>query len=112
MTVAAEQLRRAGWEQVVRTAEQASWDYEVTRGIDEMARVEVKGSTLPIRTIEVTRKERDSALTFHASILVLVDEIELDRSGPSASGGNPRVIDRWTPSPDEFVAQRYTYRVP
>jgi hypothetical protein len=113
MTVAAHELRRAGWDRIVRTAEDKSWDYEVTREGNGTARVEVKGSTLPIRAIELTRKERDSAVAFGHSILVLVGEIELDRSAPtSATGGNPRLIDPWRPSADDFIAQRYSYQVP
>jgi len=112
MAVAARELGRAGWDRIVRTAEHQSWDFEATRHGDETARVEVKGSTLPISAIEVTRNERDSAVTFRHSILVLVSEIELDRSVPSARGGKARVVDPWQPSDEDFVAQRYSYQVP
>jgi hypothetical protein len=113
MTVAADQLRGAGWDRIVRTAEHKSWDFEVTGQSKRTARVEVKGSTLPIRAIELTRKERDSAVTFAYSILVVVSEIELTRSASTtATGGKPRLIDPWQPSRDDFTAQRYSYQVP
>lgn len=112
MVVAETELRRAGWSDVVRTAESASWDYEVTYDGGDAARVEVKGSTLPIWTIEVTRNERDSAVTFPHSILILVSDIDLDRSVPRATAATPRVIDPWTPTPDDFVPEHYTYRLP
>jgi hypothetical protein len=112
MAVAKIELRQAAWSDIVRTAESASWDYEVMSEDGDHARVEVKGSTLPIWAIEVTRNERDSAASFPHSMLVLVSEIELDRSIPRATGGTARVIDPWAPSPDDFVPERDTYRLP
>jgi hypothetical protein len=111
MQVAADELRRAGWARVVRTAHQKSWDYEVSSG-SKSARVEVKGSTLPIRSIEVTRNEHDSALTFAHPILVLVSDIDLRRGDLVAEGGIARIVDPWRPAERDFVAQRYTYQVP
>ena len=87
-----------------------AWDYEVTTA-GNSARVEVKGSTLPIRAIDVTRNERDSALTYRHTILVQVSDIGLDRRALQADGGDARVVDPWTPADGDFVAQRFSYQV-
>jgi hypothetical protein len=111
MDVAKSELQRAGWRRICRTADHKAWDYEVSDD-RHTARVEVKGSTAPIGTIELTRNERDSAMGYPHSILVLVSEIELDLADLKAHGGHPRIVDLWTPAEDDLVPERFSYRVP
>jgi hypothetical protein len=109
MTVAEEELRGAGWTTIDRTAEVHSWDFEVGRGT-ESARVEVKGSTVPITKVELTRNEVESARTHSHSILVLVERIRLDREGPTATGGTAEVQDPWELDEAQLSPERYSYR--
>src|SRR3954464_4554985 len=104
MDVAASELRRAGWNRVVRTAEREAGDYEVGDG-RKTARVEVKGTTAPIRRIDLTRNERDTGMRYPHSILFLVSQIELDADGPRANGGHARLMDPWTPAEDDMTAR-------
>ncbi|WP_270040490.1 protein NO VEIN domain-containing protein [Solirubrobacter ginsenosidimutans] len=110
MTVALDELRRAGWSKITRTAERFSWDYEVQEGA-AAARVEVKGSTRTIKSIELTRKEVDSARTYPHSILVLVSDIALDRAGPTAQGGHATIDDPWEIVEEQLRAERFSYRL-
>ena len=109
MKLARDKLCAAGWTTITRTAEFEAWDFEVSRG-RERARVEVKGSTRPIATIELTRNEVTSARTYAHSILVLVERITLDRSGPTATGGTADLQDPWTIDDRYLRAERYSYR--
>lgn len=108
MTVAAMELRAAGWTTIERTAESKPWDFEVKRRRGR-ARVEVKGSTRPIAKIELTRNEVESARTHPHSILVLVDRISLAPDGRKATGGTAEIQDQWVLDERQLTAERYSY---
>ena len=109
MELARDKLAAAGWTTITRTAELEAWDFEVVRA-GERARVEVKGSTRPIARVELTRNELTSARTYPHSVLVLVEHITLDRSGPTATGGTTDLQDPWTIDERYLRAERYSYR--
>jgi hypothetical protein len=91
-----------------------SFDLLVTRRT-EMRRVEVKGSTGPAVTVELTAGEVNNATGYQPTDLYVVSEIvwwrEPDGS-VATDGGKARVFSGWTPAPEALVPTSYQYTVP
>jgi hypothetical protein len=91
-----------------------SFDLRMTRGT-ETRHVEVKGSTGPALTVELTAGEVKNATRHQPTDLYVVRGIvwwrEPDGS-VATDGGNAQVFSDWTPAPGDLVPTSYQYRVP
>lgn len=77
--------------------------------------IEVKGSSLQIETIELTRNEVSHARQFQPAHLVVVDDIDWKRNGEGrvmTTGGRLRVWSLWTPDDRDLIASKYAYQLP
>jgi len=81
----------------------------------EERRVEVKGSTGPARTVELTIAEVQSAKNHGNTDLYLVSDIEWGRL-PDGSiwtdFGTERVIHNWVPRDEALTITKFRYTVP
>lgn len=86
----------------------------------QIIHVEVKGSSQTAVTVELTKNEvRDSRVGEWESILVVVDQIQLDDSLPGLEPGLPgtrpgrmRIWRDWRAEKERLVATQYSYTVP
>jgi Domain of unknown function (DUF3883) len=89
-----------------------SFDLRMTRGT-ETRHVEVKGSTGPALTVELTAGEVKNATRHQPTDLYVVRGIvwwrEPDGS-VATDGGNAQVFSDWTPAPGDLVPTSYQYR--
>lgn len=85
------------------------YDLECVRG-NETVHVEVKGTTGPGDSVELTVGEVRHARTFRHTILFVVSDIVLDRRG-RARGGAQWVFDPWQPEEGALAPTRFTYSI-
>ncbi|OLR95302.1 hypothetical protein BJP25_07260 [Actinokineospora bangkokensis] len=97
---------------VVDVGATQSYDLDARRG-DEHLFVEVKGTTSAGEEVILTRAEVELNAREHPNtMLVVVSEIALDRSGPTATGGHLRVHHPWLVDPSALTPISYRYRTP
>jgi hypothetical protein len=90
------------------------FDILATDGEEEI-RVEVKGSTGSVTTVELTEGEVRQTEGDWVSVLIVIDEIKLTRGvggQRSTSGGRPRVWWSWEPESSRLSPIRYRYVLP
>jgi hypothetical protein len=109
--------RENGWTDVRHVGdvyvdgERRSWDIEGRDG-DIPRRIEVKGTTGSLGSVQVTRKEVDAARGNVDHLMAVVHGIALgfDSNGDVfASAGKLRVYDPWLPTEDELTVRSYTW---
>jgi hypothetical protein len=90
--------------------------YDIKLILDGTERhVEVKGSSMLIDTVELTKNEVDHGQTYPHSDLAVVDGIEWTRQKDASittSGGRLRVWSSWSPEQDSLTARTYAYLLP
>jgi len=77
--------------------------------------VEVKGSSVRIDTVELTRNEVHHAWDFQPTDLAVVDRIKWSRQPDgtvSAHGGELRVWPDWEPHDEDLACSAFDYRLP
>lgn len=95
----------------------APYDIEVTVGAIER-RCEVKGSSVLVQTVELTRNEvRNATEDWPAVDLIVVDGIEVIRDPDTgevtaAQGGRLRVWADWIPAEESLRPTKYAYDLP
>jgi hypothetical protein len=113
MAVVTAHFEALGYE-VEDVSRQASYDLHLARG-PETVRVEVKGSSGPADSVELTRNEVALAAAPGRSCLAVVDRIgweRLENGDVVARGGNLRVWDGWSPAAEDLEPVTYRYRLP
>jgi hypothetical protein len=76
---------------------------------------EVKGSSMQIDTVELTINEVVHGQTYHATDLIVVDEIKWKRNPDgtiSTSGGRMRIWSDWSPLDEDLAARKFAYHLP
>ncbi|WP_440712019.1 protein NO VEIN domain-containing protein [Gordonia sp. FQ] len=89
------------------------YDLEFVRG-DEILHVEVKGSTIDVDTVILTRNEVSHAAEYTTTLFV-VDriEIQLDADGEyMCRNGRPRRWDEWIPAAEALTPLQHAYTLP
>ena len=109
--VAIKILEAEGYELVGRPGK--PYDLEFVRG-SERLHVEVKGSSVAVDAVILTRNEVTHA-SEHTTTLIVVDQIEV-RLGADGEyecrNGRPRRWDAWVPAPDALTALQHSYLLP
>ncbi|MEU8193199.1 DUF3883 domain-containing protein [Microbispora amethystogenes] len=96
---------------VTDVGDRCSYDLHICRG-SETLRVEVKGSTVDVDSVELTVNEVDNADGV-SSILIVVDGISLSFEDGlhTPDGGRLRAWWSWRPAAEDLSATRYRYRL-
>lgn len=109
--VAIKILEAEGYELVGRPGK--PYDLAFVRG-DEQLHVEVKGSSVAVDAVILTRNEVAHA-SEHTTTLIVVDQIEV-RLGADGEyecrNGRPRRWDAWVPAPEALTALQHSYVLP
>ncbi|MEC4613816.1 protein NO VEIN domain-containing protein [Tsukamurella tyrosinosolvens] len=109
--VAIKILEAEGYELVGRPGK--PYDLAFVRG-EERLHVEVKGSSVAVDAVILTRNEVTHA-SEHTTTLIVVDQIEV-RLGADGEyecrNGRPRRWDAWVPAPEALTALQHSYILP
>lgn len=108
MQAAARHLKSDGWE-AEDTSANRPYDFIATKGLRTI-RVEVKGTTQALGTVEVTYGEVASAHETETLLFVLHNVVVTRKgSGWDASGGIQHTEFPWRPTTERLVPVRYRY---
>lgn len=90
--------------------------YDIKIALNGVERhIEVKGSSMIIDTVELTKNEVDHGQNYADSDLAVVDGIEWTRhkdGSVTTSGGRLRVWSSWSPEASSLTARTYAYLLP
>lgn len=104
-------LRRDGYTDIERRGK--PFDLLAYRG-DEVLHVEVKGSSIDVDTVILTRNEVAHA-SEHTTTLFVIDRIEVRTSADGkyeCRNGRPRRWDAWVPAPEDLTPLQHAYVLP
>ncbi|MCA4997304.1 DUF3883 domain-containing protein [Tsukamurella tyrosinosolvens] len=104
-------LEAEGYELVGRPGK--PYDLDFVRG-EQRLHVEVKGSSVAVDTVILTRNEVAHA-SEHPTALFVVDQIEVrlgDDGQYTCRNGRPRRWDNWVPKPEALTALQHSYVLP